>query len=599
MPESYMRGWKSKIQNLKFKIQNSSFPPSEGTFSQEDIIASRLRVTKVLPFQQSSPPFVNNLFLAAISGFLLVFAFPNWGLWSLGWVGVAPLMMAVAREQKFWRSLTLGWTTGTIFYLGTSYWVTYSMNNYGGIPLWISYLIALLIAAIFGSFTALFAGVFAQTIKAFGGWAILIAPVLWVATEWLRLEVTGVGWNALGYSQAFQTTLIQSAKFGGVYLVSAFLVAISAAVVYSIVYLGYRRGWLVFSIAGLLAIAVVVWGIWQIPFEPLPRSIQVVSVQPNIPINGEWGSEKFEDEMLSRQMSLSAEGLKELLQARINERPESEKLTVTSLKVHIEGPSPSPTLVIWPESPMSFQYERDEKLKKRLAEFTKRHQVYLLINSWGAAKDGDAKDATYNSAMLISPSGELINRYDKLALMPFGEYVPARGWIPFMDRIPALVADVTTGKTYHLGEVADAKIGTMICFEVTRPDLARRFRNDGASVLVQLSNESWFGPAPAARQLLAQAVFRAVENNVDLIRVTNSGASAQITRYGDVLDETPMFETTTLTWSASSVEDMRNSPATFYTRHGDVFAVGCTILSAVLAIAAVVYERMKKEDEEE
>src|SRR5829696_8835414 len=119
MPESFMRIWKSKIQNLnaesqdstsktqnlKSEIHHSSCPPSEGTFSQEDIIASRLRVTKVLPFQQASLPFVNNLFLAAISGFLLVFAFPNWGLWSLGWVGVAPLIMAVAREQKFWRSM--------------------------------------------------------------------------------------------------------------------------------------------------------------------------------------------------------------------------------------------------------------------------------------------------------------------------------------------------------------------------------------------------------------------------------------------------------------------------------------------------------------
>src|ERR1044072_4616532 len=148
MPKSFVPIWKPKIENSKFpgdppqskipnlkstieplhnrkaKIQNSSYPPSEGTFSREDILASRFRVTKVLPFQQASPPFVNNLFLATISGFLLVFAYPNWGLWSLGWVGVAPLLMAVAREQKFWQSVLLGWTTGTIFYLGTSYWVT-------------------------------------------------------------------------------------------------------------------------------------------------------------------------------------------------------------------------------------------------------------------------------------------------------------------------------------------------------------------------------------------------------------------------------------------------------------------------------------------
>ncbi len=604
MPKSFVPIWKPKIENSKFsgtphsKIQNlkpkietiqklkskthhSSYPPSEGTFSQEDILASRLRVTKVLPFQQASPPFVSNLFLSVISGLLLVFAFPNWGLWSLGWVGVAPLLMAVAREQKFWPSLSLGWTTGTIFYLGTSYWVTYSMNNYGGIPLWISYLIALLIAAIFGSFTALFAGIFAQTIKAFGGWAILSAPVLWVATEWLRLQITGVGWNALGYSQAFQATLIQTAKFGGVYLVSAFLVVVSTATVFGIVYLGYRRAIVVLAISFGLVILVLLNSRSQSPAKP--PTVRVVTIQPNIPINGNWEDEKFVEQLILRHINLSEQAL---------------EMEAHNLHLAPGEPKGEPVqLVIWPESPMAFQYERDEKLRKQLAQFTTRNRVYLLMNSWGEAKAGDAPEATYNSVMLINPSGELINRYDKLALMPFGEYVPARGWIPFMDKIPALVADVTPGKQFILSEVSGARIGTMICFEITRPDIARRFRNDGASQLVQSSNESWFGPTPAARQLLAQAVFRAVENNIDLTRITNSGLSAGITRYGDIVDEAPMFQTATQAWNFSTVEEA--DPATFYTRYGDVFAVTCTILSAALAIAAVIYERMKKEDEEE
>ncbi|MEW6130757.1 MAG: apolipoprotein N-acyltransferase [Acidobacteriota bacterium] len=585
----------SAIRNpqLKAICNHSSFPPSEGTFSQEDILAARLHVTKVLPYQQASPPFVNSLFLAVVSGFLLVFAFPNWGLWSLGWVGVAPLIMAVAREQKFWRSFWLGWTTGTIFYLGTSYWVTYSMHHYGGIPLWISYLIALLIAAIFGVFTALFAGVLGLAIKAFGGWAILTAPLLWAASEWLRFEVTGVGWNQLGYSQAFQPIIIQMAKLGGVYLVSAFLVAISAAVVYSLVYLGYRRGWLAFTIAGVLAIIVVLWGMWQIPIKSPRGSLNIIIVQPNVPINGDWGNEKFETEMLLRHIALTDSEITTFLnpEGKVDVNGVEQNSTTGAEKKRID-------LVIWPESPMNFQYERDEKLKKRLAEFTRRHKVYLLINGWGEAKSGDAKDATYNSALLISPSGELISRYDKLALMPFGEYVPARGWIPFMDKIPALVADVTAGKDLALGEIADAKIGTMICFEATRPDLARRFRKAGASTIVQLSNESWFGPTAAARQVLAHAVFRAVENNIELIRVTNSGASAQITANGDVLNETPMFETATRVWSASSSDEMQNSPATVYTRLGDVLAIICAVLSAGLMIAAIIFERLKKKDED-
>ncbi len=592
-PKRFIKGYKSKIQNPKSKVQ-SSCPPGETTFSEEDIIAARFRVTKVLPFQQASPPFLNNLWLAIASGFLLVLAFPNWNLWSLGWVGVAPLIMGVAREQKFWRSFWLGLTTGTIFYAGSSPWITYSMHHYGGIPMWICYLILVLLAVILSSFTALFAGVLGYAIKSFGGWAILSAPVLWATSEWLRLQITGMGWNNLGYSQAFQPTLIQISRFGGVYLVSAFLISMSAAVVFSLIYLGYRRGWMAFTIAGLLAIGVVLYGKARAPVAPLPGSINVLAIQPNIPIEGNWGDEKFEDKMTLRHIALTEQEIEEF-------HSRADKVSVEGMSGDgmVKADNRKIHLVIWPESPMNFQYERDEKLRKRLAEFTRRNKVYLLLNSWGIPSEGANAEANTNSVLLLSPSGELISRYDKIALMPFGEYVPARGWIPFMDKIPALVADVVAGKNFTLQEVADAKIGTMICFEVTRPDVARRFRNEGASVFVQLSNESWFGFTSAARQVLSQTIFRAVENNVDMIRVTNSGLSAQVTSHGEVIGETLMFETATRVWSASSVADRENQRATFYTRHGDVFAITCVVLSGLLAVTAIVYERLKKKEEEE
>lgn len=588
-PKRFITGMKSKIQHPKSKLQ-SSCPPGESTFSEEDIIASRFRVTKVLPFQQASPPFLNNLWLAIASGVLLILAFPNWNLWSLGWVGVAPLIMAVAREQKFWRSFWLGLTTGTIFYAGSSPWITYSMHHYGGIPMWVCYLVLVVIAVILGAFMALFAGLLGYAIRSFGGWAILSAPVLWVASEWLCLQITGMGWNNLGYSQAFQPTLIQISRFGGVYLVSAFLISMSAAVVFSLIYLGYRRGWIVFSIAALLAIAILSFGTLRTPPKPQPGSLNFLVVQPNIPIDGNWGDENFEAQMTLRYITLSEQAL---------DTHKKEVSTAKDIDNEHHTEWAKIDLIIWPESPMNFQYERDEKLRKRLAEFTRRNQVHLLFGSWGVPPEGAPDKTNTNSVLLVSPSGELISRYDKIALMPFGEYVPARAWIPFMDRIPALVADVIPGKNFTLQEVAGAKLGTMICFEITRPDMARRLRNEGASVFIQLSNESWFGPTSAARQVLAQAVFRAVENNVDLLRVTNSGLSAQITSYGDVIGETPMFDTATRVWHASGVADMNNQRVTFYTRHGDVFAIACATLSAIFAVTAIVYQRLKKKEEEE
>jgi apolipoprotein N-acyltransferase len=157
-----------------------------------------------------------------------------------------------------------------------------------------------------------------------------------------------------------------------------------------------------------------------------------------------------------------------------------------------------------------------------------------------------------------------------------------------MDRIPALVGDITPGTSFTLSDIAGARLGALICFEATRPDIARRFRSEGASGLVQISNELWFGPTSAARQMLAHAVFRAVENNIDLIRATNSGLSAQIDRYGAVHDETPMLETAVRSWKVLTADQARRDPVTFYTRYGDLFVIACAGFSLLFAIAALV-----------
>src|SRR5262249_24066220 len=162
-----------------------------------------------------------------------------------------------------------------------------------------------------------------------------------------------------------------------------------------------------------------------------------------------------------------------------------------------------PALVVWPESPMTFEYDRDPALRDRLADFTQRNDVALLMNSWGFPRGSSGDAIEYNSALFISPSGEKSAEYDKIALVPFGEYIPGRKWLPFTKGLRALVGEITPGSASTLGEVAGARIGTLICFEVTRPDLARRLRLGGASVLVQISNEAWFGPTAMPRQMLA------------------------------------------------------------------------------------------------
>lgn len=583
-PRSSILGPQSSI--LRVRHSEEAVPP---VYAREDLLAARFRLAKVLPYQQSAP-FISNLSLAIFSGLLLVFAFPDWNLWSLGWVGTAPLILAVVRERKFWRSLLLGTVTGTIFFAGSSYWVTYSMHNYGDIPLALSYVVLVVFAATLGVFTGLFAAVLALSMKHLGGWAILAAPAVWAATEWLRLQATGMGWNPLGYSQAFQPAVIQVARLGGVYLVSAIMVAASTALVFAVVYLERRRGIVVLTAAGLIAIAAVLYGESLRPSVDDSGSIMAAVIQPNIPIDGAWDDHRFFDEMLLRHISLSEQAV------RANTRDRNSDAAAASTEKNT-----SIDLVIWPESPMNFEYDRDPELRRKLAAFTSRNQIYLLMNSWGFSPGrpaGNSDEPQYNSAILISPAGEKIAEYDKNALVPFGEYVPGRRWLPFMSRVKALAGDITAGTSLSLPNAAGAKIGTLICFETTRPDLAGRMRSAGASAFVQLSNEAWFGPTSAPRQMLATAIFRAVENNIDVIRATNSGLSARIDRYGIVSGETPMFETATRTWRIKTEDEARADSVTFYTRHGDIFAIACALVSVLLLIAAATrFVRQKKEED--
>jgi apolipoprotein N-acyltransferase len=537
------------------------------------LIASRLRVTKVLPYQGASPPFISNLALAFFSGLLLVFAFPNWSLWSLGWVGVAPLIMALVRERRFWRGLVLGWLAGFVFFAGTSHWITYSMHNYGGIALWLSYLLMLIIGMIMGAFTGLFGAILSFATRRLGGWAILSAPFIWAGTEYARLLVTGVGWNALGYSQAFQPAVIQVSRWGGVYLVSLIMVLASTGLVYAMVYLEQRRGLVVLTIAGLIAIGSVAYGESLRPGAEGPHSVTAIAIQPNIPIEGDWSDPAFADRMLDRHVELSEQAFREY------EVQQAATAEAGARKVD---------LVIWPESPTGFAYDRDDVLRRKLAEFTRRHKVYLVIDGWGFPQGGSTGNEVFNRAMVISPAGEKTADYDKVALMPFGEYVPARKWLPFMDRIPALVGDMAAGNLVRPVSIDGTKLGISICFETTRPDLARQIRREGASSFLQLSNEAWFGPSAAPRQVLSQAVFRAVENNTELVRVTNSGLTVKVDRFGLLAGETPMFEAVTRVWSLESEEEAAVYGPTFYTKYGDVVAVCCSILSIAILLISLV-----------
>jgi apolipoprotein N-acyltransferase len=427
------------------------------------------------------------------------------------------------------------------------------MIHYGGVPAVLAYLLLVPAAIVIGIFPGIFAWLLALAIRQWGYMALLLAPVFWTALEWVRLGVTGQLWNALGYSQAYHPYLIQAATWGGVYAVSFLIAAINAVVALLIT---RRTRWTIG--AALLSVLGVGFAIdnsqpSMLDFRVVDerRVVDVVAVQPNVPMKAVKSVEETK-ELIERHLSLSTSALDQLTDNRHSR------------------------LVIWPESPMNFTYGADSALRELVANFTRQHHTSLLFNSLEPAP----ADGAYNSALLVNEEGRLISQYDKIRLMPFGEYVPLPQWLPGASLITGIVGEFTPGTNYTLMPFGDRRAGVFICIEAAYPWIARRMTSDGAGVLINISNDGYLGPTAVMRQHLANAIFRAVENGREVLRVTNSGLSASITTYGHVYGLTEPFQADVRVWSnRPSVRD------TFYTRHGDLFVQICTAITFVLFIA--------------
>ena len=485
--------------------------------------------------------------LAIASALLLVLSFPDFDLWWLAWIGLVPLLVVVARTPNAGRAFLLGWLWGVIFFYGTCWWLTYPMIHYAHIAAPLAYVLLLLPVILVALFPALFCAALACVVSRFGPVALFVAPFLWVSLELGRYAVTSQLWNALGYSQAFHPTLIQTARWGGVYAVSALVMATNAALAFAL--LRRRLKAIGFSL-GILALTAIVsaGAFFQAHGRLSSISVEsVVAVQPNVPMEGP-------DDPASMQRLL-------------NRHLELSKQALANPSNGLDGWR----LVIWPESPMNFSYSRDSQLRDAVATLARTNHTAVLLNSLEPAPNG----GEHNSAILVNEEGQKLAQYDKIRLMPFGEYVPLPQWIPGASSVRGIVGDFTPGSKYTLMPLGDLRAGVFICIEAAHPGIARSFVNEGADVLINISNDGYLGPTPVMRQHLSNAIFRAVENDRDVLRVTNSGISAYIDSSGRVMDSTPGFEPTVRVWTASG----KHEGATFYTRHGDVFAYLCALIS--------------------
>jgi len=529
---------------------------------------------------QRNYPARREVVLTLFSAILLILSFPNFDLWFLAWVSLVPLFVLLARRPSGRATFLLGWLWGVIFFYGTCYWLTYSMIRYGHIPGWLAYSLLLIPTALVAVFPALACLTIVRLIKRWGALALVVAPFVWAAFEWTRLGITGQLWNAIGYSQAYVPTLIQPAQWGGVYAVGFLIVLFNAGVAYLFVERTKRA--LMISVAILMIVAGVTLAP-EIAFRAnstiarSPPHMVVVAVQPNVPM--EPGSALANSQaLLDRHRSLSTEALQNWDRKHL---PVDTAASGTGSDPDrfdsVTKPPTIPRLVIWPESPMNFAYGNDRQLRELLANFAITNRAAILFNSLERAPQG----GDYNSALLINEQGQLSAQYDKIRLMPFGEYVPLPRWMPGSNAITPMVGGFTAGTKYSLMPVGQTRAGVFICFESAFPEIARAFTREGAGVLINISNDGYLGPTPVMRQHLANSIFRAVENNRTVLRVTNTGLTAYISPRGEVQDLAPAFQPAVRTWDVWDLES-----GTVYTRYGEVFVGFCALVTLIaLAIA--------------
>ena len=501
-------------------------------------------------------PSLGNVGLALLAAGLLTLAFPDFELWFLAWFALVPLLWAIERQSHcVYACALLGWIFGTVFFFGTCWWLTYAPIHYASVPWPLAYSLIFVACLGAGIFPGIFAAILAILIRRFGSWAFLAAPFVWVFSEFLRYWLIGNNWNAVGYSQAFTETTLRFAEFGGVLFVGFIPVAFSSILSYWSYHLKrYFVLVLTFFVFLFLSDLTTQWEFQYLNLfrEPhsshaiaysWPPEAQVIGLQPNVPMKG-----------------LTTSDLERLRQKQIDAAEfELSKLTTDNRQ---------PTTVILPESPMNVMYNDDREFQQFIGDFAQRNDVSVLFNS---AEPDKLTGKYFNSAVMVGPDGREAVQYDKIYLLPFGEAVP-----PILEGIvPGFVGNFSYGGEYDLFPLGDAKAGVMICFESHFGQLSREYVRNGADVIIEMTNDGYLGPTPVLRQHLANAVFRAVETNRPVLRVTNVGITAYINERGQVLDEAPSYTEATRVWSVSKSDGSQ----TFYVRYGDWFAWLCCVIT--------------------
>ena len=510
--------------------------------------------------------YLKKISLAFLSGILLILIFPKFNLELLAWIALIPLLYAI-QEENLKNTFWLGWLAGVTYYLGSLYWITVTMVRYGGINLPSSIGILLLLAVYLAFYVGLFtliiqylqgkkAGMNSFLLRWHSGRAgsrqglistlpiAISAPIVWTALEYIRsFFFIGFPWNNLGYSQFLMSPVVQIAEFTGVYGVS-FLIVLINVTLYTLFFSQesqvFKGKLLVFSSLGL--ILTLSYGFYVLAHPGVSKeALTATVVQGNIDQSIKWNP-RYQEQVFETY----------------------ERLSLQSL-------SQKPDLIVWPETAVPFFFNFDPPRREELIRLVREMKVHLVFGGIDAKPSRRGQDYVYlNSAFFLSPEGKLLDKYDKIELVPFGEYVPYQKVFFFVDKITKAVGELEPGREYKVMVLGNHKFGVVICFEVIFPNLVRKFIDRGANFMVNITNDAWFGRTAGPYQHMAMVTFRSIENRIPIIRAANTGISGFVDPYGRIIASTDLFVETALTHNI-----FPGSSRTFYTRFGDIFAYMC------------------------
>ena len=528
--------------------------------------------------------------MAVLSGVLQVLPFPIAGpvpVWRTAfcWVALVPMLIALTGKDATKRPLrviegaALGYCSGFIWYFGNCYWIYRTMHFYGGLTEPVAAGILALFCLYLGLYHALFGALVAAVRRSRLGvrGALLLSPFAWVAVELARARITSFPWDPLGIAQVDNALLTHLAPWTGAYGLSFVIAAVNALWLTRITVKERRFTRAILTVAGIVIVALYLVLARRVQ-EPTDKdtSATAILVQENLEVGAaaaETGPPLTVPQELDAYSALTLHpdldyclGIPELASTKCT-RVTSGARTITA--------SPPTDMIIWPEAPNEF-LERDRDFRKAMSSLAHAAGAPIIVGTIGIDADPgvERRYDQYNSADFITPDGSLVGRYDKMHLVPFGEYTPYKRLFFFAGSLLQDVGLFDAGKRRTVFPTGGHTYGTFICYESVFGDEIRQYANLGADVLVNISDDGWYGDTSAAWEHLNMVRMRAIENHRWVLRATNTGVTASIDPYGRVVMAAPRHIRTSLRVGFDYERDV-----TFYAAHGDLFAYFCSLIT--------------------